>query len=108
MKEGRMFSNIEGERRAFEARLAKSCDLLHIVAFRLLNSREQADEAVRNCLTSAARTLPSFESEGAFRSWLLRILIDEALQILRQQKASSTTSSEAGVSGVYCDPLLCC
>jgi DNA-directed RNA polymerase specialized sigma24 family protein len=28
--------------------------------------------------------LPNFDGEGAFRSWIMRLLIDEALSILRQ------------------------
>jgi hypothetical protein len=38
---------------------------------------------------------PKFEYEGAFRSWLLRILIDEALIILRE-KEQSTSHGNAG------------
>ena len=42
-----------------------------------------AERAVRNCRFVASLNLPHFESEGDFRSWLLRLLIKEALFILR-------------------------
>jgi hypothetical protein len=50
---------------------------------------------VENCFFTAICNPQEFESEGGFRSWLLRILIDEALQILRQKKGASTTSPES-------------
>jgi DNA-directed RNA polymerase specialized sigma24 family protein len=54
---------------------------LHAVAFRVLGSHEAAELATRNCWFTASRILPQFDSEGAFRSWLLRVLIKEALII---------------------------
>ena len=71
--------------------------LLHFVAGRVLDSRKEAEEAVQNCLLTALRTFRRFESEGAFRSWLLRILIDEALQILRQRKNSRLSQQSPDV-----------
>jgi hypothetical protein len=35
-----------------------------------------------NCLFSASNRVTAFDREGAFRSWLVRIAIDEALAIL--------------------------
>ena len=36
---------------------------------------------MQNCWPAASRTPPRFESKAAFRSWLLRLLIDEALAV---------------------------
>jgi len=50
------------------------------------------------CKTAGSRlppNSPKFEYEGAFRSWLLRILIDEALIILGE-KEQSTSDGNAG------------
>ena len=71
--------------RVFAARFSRCRGLLHFIACRVLGSDERADEAVKNCWRSASRDRPPFEPEGAFRSWLLRILIDEALAILRRK-----------------------
>jgi DNA-directed RNA polymerase specialized sigma24 family protein len=48
------------------------------------------DEVVKNCTITASRNPPTFECEGAFRSWLVRVLIDEALAIVRQRKSDVT------------------
>jgi len=57
---------------------------LHFTASLILGGSEMAERAVRNCRFRAFRSLQSFESEGPFRSWLLRLLISEALSILHQ------------------------
>jgi DNA-directed RNA polymerase specialized sigma24 family protein len=55
---------------------------LHFVARRILADSEMAACAVENCWLKASRNPPRFESEGAFGSWVLRLLINEALSIL--------------------------
>src|SRR3979411_1598410 len=55
--------------------------LLYFLACRVLGAPERSDDAIENCWLTASRSPPLFECEGAFRSWVLRILIDEALAI---------------------------
>jgi hypothetical protein len=55
--------------------------LLHFTACRVLGGPDGADLAVRNCWLTASCDPPRFDREGAFRSWLVRILIDEASAI---------------------------
>ena len=71
----------------FEARFSRCHKVLYFLACRVLGSSDQAHEVVENCKITASRNPPTFEYEGAFRSWLVRILIDEALAIVRQRKA---------------------
>jgi hypothetical protein len=78
----------------FDDRFSRCRRLLYFIARRVLGGSEGAEEAVKNCLLTVTRNLPKFESEGAFRSWLLRILIDEALLILRQKNRTSATCHE--------------
>jgi DNA-directed RNA polymerase specialized sigma24 family protein len=57
---------------------------LHFMARLILGGSDMAERAVRNCRFRASRSRLSFESEGPFRSWLLRLLISEALSILQR------------------------
>lgn len=59
---------------------------LHFTAGRILSGPEGAALAVQNCWLTASRNPPTFDREGAFRSWLLRILIDEASAILQKSR----------------------
>jgi DNA-directed RNA polymerase specialized sigma24 family protein len=55
---------------------------LYFIASLILGSSVGTEDAVRRCRIKAARNLRNFESEGFFRSWIVRILINEALSIL--------------------------
>jgi DNA-directed RNA polymerase specialized sigma24 family protein len=83
----------EDSRQAFERQFARSRKLLSFLARRILNCVQEAEEAVKNCRLNASRNPPRFSSEGAFKSWLVRILIDEAT-LLRTKQSDSTASFE--------------
>jgi len=70
----------------FDARFQRCYSMLRLIASRVLNSPEWTEKAVGNCWYTASRYCPRFETEGAFRSWLLRVLIDEALALVRQKQ----------------------
>jgi DNA-directed RNA polymerase specialized sigma24 family protein len=73
----------------FHTRFWRCHRLLHFIACRVLGSSERVDDAIENCWLRASRNPQRFEYEGAFRSWLVRVLIDEALAILRQNQPSA-------------------
>jgi DNA-directed RNA polymerase specialized sigma24 family protein len=86
----------------FAQRFLRSYRLLHFIACRVLGDDEIAPIAIQNCWRTASRDSPHFEYEGAFRSWLVRVLIDEALAILcgsqRQKNPTDTIVNTAFLS----------
>jgi DNA-directed RNA polymerase specialized sigma24 family protein len=78
----------------FELQFSHSRRLLLFVARRILNCAQEAEEAVKNCRLTASCNPPAFSSEGAFKSWLVRILIDEATLMLRKRQNDSTPSPQ--------------
>jgi len=82
----RMSNDLRLQSAVFDARFSRCHEMLYFLAFRVLGSPEQADDVVEKCRITASQNPPTFEYEGAFRSWLLRILIDEALVIVRQRE----------------------
>jgi hypothetical protein len=68
---------------------ARYRSVLSLIAYRVLGNDEDAEQAVQNCLRIASDHAPRFDHEGAFRSWLARILIDEAVTILHKQRIST-------------------
>jgi len=64
-----------------ETRLLRYCGLLRFVASRILDGPDEIEEAVERCFHTASRYPMSFEYEGEFRSWLVRVLVDEALEM---------------------------
>src|SRR5215469_16258860 len=65
----------------FRTRFWRFYRLQHLIACRVLGGPERADDAIENCWLRASLNPSRFEYEGAFRSWLIRVLIDEALAI---------------------------
>ena len=57
---------------------------LHYMADLILNDSEMAEHAVQICWHKASRNLHAFESEGEFRGWIMRVLIDETLTVSRE------------------------
>jgi DNA-directed RNA polymerase specialized sigma24 family protein len=55
--------------------------MLQFTACLILKDSRRAERAVRNCWIRTSRNPPHFESEGPFRSWIMRQLINEALSI---------------------------
>jgi hypothetical protein len=63
-----------------------------LIARRILPDAEMAASAIENCWLRASRSLQNFESEGAFGSWIMRLLIREAVCILHQVRIRQTVS----------------
>ena len=73
----------------FAQRFLRCLRLLHFIACRILGDEERAPIAIQNCRRTASRNPRHFEHEGAFRAWLVRILIDEALAICRANREAT-------------------
>jgi DNA-directed RNA polymerase specialized sigma24 family protein len=73
----------------FHARFWRCHRLLHLIACRVVGGSERADDAIANCWLTASRNPPRFEYDGAFRSWLVRVLMDEGLAILHKNQGSA-------------------
>ena len=69
-------------RMSFCVRAVRYRHLLYFVADRVLGNPDKAVIAVEKCLYSAAQHVTAFDREGAFRSWLVRLAMDEALELL--------------------------
>jgi RNA polymerase sigma-70 factor, ECF subfamily len=77
---------LQGDRNAFEILFSRYWPILYRLAQRILRNHEESEDAVQNCSLVAFRKMESFKYEGAFRSWLARILVNEAITILRKRK----------------------
>jgi len=67
--------------------------LLRQIAERFLDGCGNADEAVDRCIVAAVKTRIPMHSRGEFRSWILRLVIDEAVHLLHQRAAAASDCS---------------
>jgi DNA-directed RNA polymerase specialized sigma24 family protein len=81
----------------FVERFWKWRDSLYVVAFRILDDSKTATEVVESCFRKACARPPKFASDGAFGSWLMRILLDHALRARAERR-------QAGIAMRPCVP----
>ena len=89
---------INQQRLIFDVRFWRCYRMLHFIACRVLGCSERAAEAIESCWRIASHHPERYEHEGEFRSWLLRVLIDEALTLLRESVPTPALS-------VLCEPV---
>lgn len=87
-------SALRGDEHALNELFSRYYRFLYFLAFRVLGGREDAQDAVQNCLLRAVRNLQQFNNNGAFRSWLSRILVNEAISLLRKRRSRKRFSVE--------------
>jgi RNA polymerase sigma-70 factor, ECF subfamily len=78
---------LRGDEQALNELFARYYRFLHFLACRVLGGREDAEDVVQNCMLRAVRNLEQFNNDGAFRSWLARILVNEAITLLRKRRS---------------------
>ena len=79
-------NRLQEDSTVFDVRFWRSYPMLRFIACRILGDPEHANKAVENCWHIASRRAPRFDHEGECRSWLLRVLIVEALVLRNDQQ----------------------
>jgi len=77
---------MHGDQEALNDLFSRYYGFLHFLACRMLGGWEDAQDVVQNCLLRAVCNLQQFNNDGAFRSWLARILVNEAIDLLRKRR----------------------
>ncbi len=75
-----------GERAAFNLLLERHRERVLNLAFSLLGSRADAEDAAQEAFVRAYESLPRFRGESAFGTWLYRITVNVCLARLRQMR----------------------
>ena len=63
-------------------------EMLYHTALSVLRNEADTADAVQKALLKAYENLPSLREDRYFRSWLVRILLNECYKIQRHQKKS--------------------
>lgn len=92
--ERRSVGPAEVNRREFDQQFLNCKGLLKQIAERVLNGSEEVEEAMQRSYEAAASQRRRFRSEGEFRRWLVRTLLNEALLILHEKESAAESSSE--------------
>ncbi|HLO60716.1 MAG TPA: RNA polymerase sigma factor [Bacteroidales bacterium] len=77
---------LAGNTREYEVLVNRYKDLAFTIAFRILNNREDAEEAAQDSFIKAFRGLSSFRKDSGFSTWLYRIVYNTAVSKKRLKK----------------------
>lgn len=81
-------------RQDFDRQFLSCKGLLKQIAERVLNATEEVEEAMQRSYAAATSQRSRFRSDGEFRRWLVRTVLNEALTILHERESAAEGSSE--------------
>lgn len=88
----------QGEQAAFELIMRRHNRLLYRTARSVLKSDAEAQDALQEAYLRAWRALPDFRGDAKLSTWLVRIVINEALGRLRRRELQYVELDEAMAS----------
>jgi RNA polymerase sigma-70 factor (ECF subfamily) len=100
-----------GDRLALEELFRRYRQPAYRVAHRLLGNEADALDAVQDAFVKVLAHLPDFQGRSSFKTWLLRVVSNAALDLGRQRgrrSAAEPTEASEGIDGplVWDDPTL--
>lgn len=85
---------IAGDTNAFRYLVEKYQVKALAVALSVVHNQEVARDVVQEAFVKAYKNLESFRGDAAFSTWLMRIVVNESIKILRRQKRQQESEKE--------------
>ncbi|HET6191835.1 MAG TPA: RNA polymerase subunit sigma-70 [Trebonia sp.] len=95
-----------GDGEAFRVLVSPHRPALHLHAYRMLGSLDEADDAVQEALLRAWRALDTYRDQAPLRHWLYRITTTSSLKIIHARARRPVAAGEIGHLQPYPDRLL--
>jgi RNA polymerase sigma-70 factor (ECF subfamily) len=89
---------------AFEILMRRYNQLLFRTARSILKTDEETQDAVQEAYLNAWRALPAFRSDAKLSTWLVRIVINEALGRLRKRSGNNVVPMHVIGGGPLTEP----
>jgi RNA polymerase sigma-70 factor, ECF subfamily len=87
-------SVLAGEKDAYGLLVARHSQSVFRVAFRITENEADADEVVQETFLRAYRKLRDFDARSSFGTWIYRIAMNCALDVLNKQKTAMPIAEE--------------
>ena len=95
-----------GDGEAFKVLVGPHLRALHVHAYRMLGSLDEADEALQDALLSAWRALDTYQGQAPLSHWLYRITTTSSLKVIRAKARRPVPAGEIGHLQPYPDRVL--
>ena len=101
-----MLLNPDTQRQGFEAAVRQYGEQLYWQVRKIVLTHDDADDVVQNTFLKAWNALDTFGGDSKVFTWLSRIAINEALDLLRKNKRRMTVSDQeySVASSLLADP----
>lgn len=93
-----MLSEPKTRREGFAALVGQYSEQLYWKIRHIVLTHEDANDTLQNTFIKAWSNLDSFQGKSSLSTWLYRIAINESLDFIRKQKASSDISADEDIS----------
>jgi len=95
-----------GDAVAFGTLVRESAPALERFALRLVGNAREAEEVAQDAVVRAWRKLPEFRGESRFLTWVCRILVRRALDLLRSRRRARPEEIADDARAVGRDPAM--
>lgn len=92
------------DKEAFTREVLKAEKSMYHIAKSILGNDEDCADAMQNAILSAYSKLHTLKNEAYFKTWLIKILMNQCYQIIREKKA--TVSYEEYMEGQFPEAYL--
>jgi RNA polymerase sigma-70 factor (ECF subfamily) len=89
----------QGDRSALEELFRRHWDVSYRVVYRMLGHEQDSLDAVQDGLLKAVAHLDDFDGRSGFRTWLLRIVTNAAIDSVRKRKRRPSVSLDPNDDG---------
>src|SRR6185437_7411287 len=76
---------VAGDRDAYRVLMERHFCAVHRIAFRITGNQEDAEDAAQEAFLRAYNKLPSFRHESSFSTWITRIVMNTALNLVERR-----------------------
>jgi RNA polymerase sigma-70 factor, ECF subfamily len=88
-----------GDRSAYDRLVAAYQDRIYQAAYRITGHREDAWDAAQEAFLRAFKALRTFRGEASFSTWMTRIAVNAALDVVRRRPAHPPVPADAAAEG---------
>lgn len=96
--------SVAGDLDAYDRLVGLYQDRVYQVAYRVTGNHEDAWDAAQEAFLSALRALPRFRGASAFSTWLHRITVNAALDLIRRRPPQAVVALDAIAASAGEDP----
>ena len=97
---------LAGDRDLFGELVARHYQFAFRIAFRITGSASDAEEAAQEAFLRAYTRLSTFRQDASFSTWVNRIAMNTAINLVERRKRELTHLAQAGAGLDKIDPLL--